>query len=50
MRRASQIRHVFAEDFGRSLYLVPIAETPAEELLEIDWVEDATVSKVGRTR
>ena len=25
----SQIRHVFAPDFGRSLYLVPIAEAPA---------------------
>ncbi len=41
----SQIRHVFAEDFGRSLYLVPI-EKRRLELLEIDWVEDATVSKV----
>jgi cell division protein FtsQ len=42
---ASQVRHVFAKDFGRSLYLVPI-EKRREELLEIDWVEDATVSKV----
>jgi cell division protein FtsQ len=42
---ASQIRHVFAEDFGRSLYLVPI-EKRRLELLEIDWVEDATISKV----
>ena len=42
---ASQIRHVFAEDFGRSLYLVPIQER-RRQLLEIDWVEDATVSKV----
>ncbi len=41
----SQIRHVFAEDLGRSLYLVPI-EKRRLELLEIDWVEDATVSKV----
>ncbi len=41
----SQIRHVFAEDFGRSLYLVPI-EKRRLELLEIDWVEDATISKV----
>jgi cell division protein FtsQ len=41
----SQIRHVFAEDFGRSLYLVPI-EKRRLELLQIDWVEDATVSKV----
>jgi cell division protein FtsQ len=41
----SQIRHVFAEDIGRSLYLVPIWKRRAE-LLEIDWVEDATVAKV----
>jgi len=41
----SQIRHVFAEDFGRSLYLVPIQKR-REQLLEIDWVEDATVSKI----
>src|ERR1700761_79569 len=42
---ASQIRHVFAEDFGRSLYLVPIQKR-REQLLAIDWVEDATVSKI----
>ena len=42
---ASQIRHNFAEDLGRSLYLVPI-EKRRKQLLEIDWVEDATVSKV----
>jgi cell division protein FtsQ len=42
---ASQIRHVFAEDFGRSLYLVPLQKRRLE-LMEIDWVEDATVSKV----
>jgi cell division protein FtsQ len=42
---ASQIRHVFAEDFGRSLYLVPLQKRRLQ-LLEIDWVEDATVSKV----
>jgi cell division protein FtsQ len=42
---ASQIRHVFAEDFGRSLYLVPI-EARRQQLLQIDWVENATVSKI----
>ena len=41
----SQIRHVFADDFGRSLFLVPI-QARREELLQIDWVEAATVSKV----
>ena len=42
---ASQIRHVFAEDLGRSLYLVPLQKRRLE-LMEIDWVENATVSKV----
>jgi cell division protein FtsQ len=42
---ASQIRHIFAEDFGRSLYLVPIQER-RRQLLQIDWVESATVSKI----
>jgi cell division protein FtsQ len=42
---ASQIRHLFTQDFGRSLYLVPLQER-RRQLLEIDWVEDATVSKV----
>jgi len=42
---ASQIRHVFAEDFGRSLYLVPI-EKRRQQLLAIDWVEDTAVSKI----
>jgi cell division protein FtsQ len=41
----SQVRHVFTEDFSRSLYLVPIQERRAQ-LLAIDWVEDATVSKI----
>ena len=41
----SQIRHLFREDFGRSLYLVPI-EKRRQQLLAIDWIEDATVSKV----
>ena len=42
---ASQVRHVFAQDFGRSLYLVPI-QARREQLLTIDWVENAAVSKV----
>ncbi len=42
---ASQIRHVFAEDFGRSLYLLPLQKR-RQQLLEIDWVADATVSKI----
>ena len=42
---ASQVRHVFADDFGRSLYLVPV-EKRRLQLLQIDWVENATVSKI----
>lgn len=42
---ASQIRHVFAQDFGRSLYLVPL-QARRQQLLAIDWVEDAAVSKI----
>jgi cell division protein FtsQ len=42
---ASQVRHVFSQDFGRSLYLVPL-QTRREQLLAIDWVQDASVSKV----
>src|SRR5690349_25009901 len=38
----SQVRHVFAADFGRSLYLVPV-NTRRKELMSIDWVEEATV-------
>jgi cell division protein FtsQ len=42
---ASQVRRVFAQDFGRSLYLVPL-QARREQLLEIDWVQDAAVSKI----
>jgi cell division protein FtsQ len=41
----SQIRHVFAEDFGLSLYLCPIQKR-RQQLLAIDWVEEASVSKI----
>ncbi len=41
----SQIRHIFAEDFGRSLYLVPLQKR-REQLLAIDWIEEASLSKV----
>lgn len=41
----SQIRHVFAEDFGLSLYLCPIQKR-RQQLLAIDWVEQAAVSKI----
>ena len=43
------IFQVFSEDFGRSVYLLPL-EQRRRALLEIDWVRDATVSAAsGRT-
>ena len=42
---ASQIRHIFAEDFGRSLYLVPIGKR-RQRLLGIDWIGDASVARI----
>ncbi len=41
----SHIRHVFAEDFGLSLYLCPLQKR-RRQLLAIDWVEEASVSKI----
>src|SRR3954462_10499536 len=37
-----QVTQIFARDFGRSIYLCPIAERRSM-LLGIDWVKDATV-------
>ncbi len=44
-----QVAQVFARDFGRSVYLCPIAER-RRMLLGIDWVKDATVSRVWPNR
>jgi cell division protein FtsQ len=41
----SQIRHIFAPDFGRSLYHVPV-NARRKDLLAIDWVEEAAVSRM----
>jgi cell division protein FtsQ len=41
----SQIRHVFTEDFGRSLYLVPVGKR-RERLLQIDWIEEASIARI----
>lgn len=41
----AKINDVFAEDYGRSLYLAPI-QVRRRQLLAIDWVEEATVSKI----
>jgi len=45
----TQVTQVFARDFGRSVYLCPIAER-RRMLLGIDWVKDATVSRIWPNR
>ena len=45
----TQVTQVFARDFGRSIYLCPIAER-RRMLLGIDWVKDATVSRIWPNR
>jgi cell division septal protein FtsQ len=42
-RRA--IEGVFAEDFGRSVYLIPISERRGA-LKRVDWVKDATLARI----
>jgi cell division protein FtsQ len=45
----SRVLRVFENDFGRSVYLSPIAER-RRRLLAVDWVEDAIVSRVWPNR
>jgi cell division protein FtsQ len=51
LRYASQskVRHVFDADFGRGILSVPLAER-RRRLLGIDWVADASVSRVWPDR
>jgi cell division protein FtsQ len=44
-----RVLEVFAEDAGRSLYLLPISER-RRQLLAIDWVRDATVVRLWPNR
>ncbi len=44
-----QVQQVFARDFGRSLYLCPIADR-RRLLMGIDWVRDASVSRIWPNR
>ncbi len=44
-----RITRVFGDDFGRSIYLMPLAER-RRSLLELDWVRDATVSRLWPDR
>src|SRR5579871_1438479 len=45
----SQILSAFARDFGRSLYLFPLAER-RRALLKISWVKDATILRLWPNR
>ncbi|MBI3280650.1 MAG: FtsQ-type POTRA domain-containing protein [Acidobacteria bacterium] len=44
-----QVTQVFFPDFGRSVYLCPLSER-RRQLLAIDWVKDATVSRIWPNR
>ena len=45
----SKVQRVFAGDFEHSIFSVPLAER-RRRLLAIDWVEDASVSRVWPDR
>jgi cell division protein FtsQ len=45
----AKLLHAFAPDFGRSILAVPLAER-RRRLLAVDWVEDASVSRVWPNR
>jgi cell division protein FtsQ len=51
LRYASRwkVQRVFAGDYDRSIYLIPLAERQ-RRLLAIDWIEEATVSRVWPDR
>jgi cell division protein FtsQ len=51
LRYASRwkVQRVFAGDYDRSIYLVPLTERQ-RRLMAIDWIEDATVSRVWPDR
>jgi cell division protein FtsQ len=43
------VQQVFAQDYGRSVYEIPLAER-RRQLLAVDWIEDASVSRVWPNR
>ena len=45
----AKVRRVFTSDFGGSVFAVPLAER-RRRLLAIDWVEDASVSRIWPDR
>ncbi len=44
-----EVSRVFARDFGRSVYLVPLGER-RRNLMAIDWIRDATVTRLWPNR
>ena len=44
-----KLLRVFASDYGRSIFAVPLAER-RRRLLAVDWVEDASVSRIWPNR
>lgn len=45
----TKVQHAFTQDFGRSIFSVPLAER-RRRLLAVDWVEDASVSRIWPDR
>lgn len=45
----SKVAHVFAGDYGRSVFSIPLDER-RRRLLAIDWVEDASVARIWPDR
>lgn len=45
----SRVLSTFTADFGRSIYLVPIAER-RRRLLAVDWVQDASIARIWPDR
>lgn len=45
----AKVQRVFAADYGRSIFAVPLDER-RRRLLAVDWVEDATVSRIWPNR
>jgi cell division protein FtsQ len=45
----SKVTHIFAADFDHSIFSVPLAER-RRRLLAVDWVEEATVSRIWPDR
>jgi cell division protein FtsQ len=45
----AHVLRVFSEDFGRSIYLMPLAER-RRQLMALDWVRDAAVARIWPNR